>query len=128
MYCADASFLIDLLRGVPAAVQKASDFEARGQLLAIPAPCVAELVRGASIGSSRERERTEELIDTLEILPLDSRSALIAGKIAAESTNRGQEVPLLDCLIAAIAQLAEATLITRDRDFARIPGLTVETY
>jgi predicted nucleic acid-binding protein len=128
MRCIDSSFLIDLMRAVPLAVEKASHLEKDLQVLAIPSPCVAELIRGANLGGPKERRQTEELLDQLEILPLDGRSARAAGQIAAECATRGRDVPLLDCLIAAIARLHDATLITRDPDFARIPGLAVETY
>ncbi len=128
MRCVDSSFLIDLMRSVPSAVAKASELEKDRQTIAIPAPCVAEVVRGASLGGPRERRQTEELLDQLEVLPLDARSARAAGQLAAECAVRGMDVPLLDCLIGAIARVHEAVLITRDSDFARIPGLVVETY
>lgn len=128
MRCVDSSFLIDLMRSVPSAVAKAGQLERDRQVVAIPSPCVAEIIRGATLGGSKERRLTEELLDQLEVLPLDGRSARAAGLLAAECIGRGTNVPILDCLIAAIAREHEATLITRDADFARIPGLAVETY
>jgi tRNA(fMet)-specific endonuclease VapC len=126
--CVDSSFLIDLMRSVPEAVQKAALLEKDRASLAIPSPCVAEIIRGAALGGSKERRQTDSLLEQLDILPLDGRSARLAGQLAAECALRGRDVPLLDCLIAAIVRTHDATLITRDSDFARIPGVSVETY
>lgn len=116
------------MRSVPSAGAKAGQLERERQVLALPAPCVAEVLRGASLGDSQQRRQTEELLEQLEILPLDGRSARAAGLLSADCLRRGKNVPILDCLMAAIAAGHEATLITRDADFARIPGLAVETY
>jgi tRNA(fMet)-specific endonuclease VapC len=128
MICADSSFLIDLMRGAPAAIRKAEGIQESGHSLAVPAPCVAELIRGSLLAKGRNRGLTQELLENLEVLPLDFPAAQAAGEMAAETASRGNSVPLLDCMIAAIARNAELTLLTRDPDFARIPGLSIETY
>jgi tRNA(fMet)-specific endonuclease VapC len=128
MRCFDSSFLIDLLRSVPAAVLKVSELEKTGEELATPALCAAEILRGARLGAKREIERTEDLLAQLEVLPFDLETAREAANVAAECHKRGRVVPLLDCAIAATARQHRARLVTRDADFARIPGLSIETY
>ncbi|MGA7923184.1 MAG: type II toxin-antitoxin system VapC family toxin [Thermoplasmata archaeon] len=128
MRALDSSFVIDLLRSVPVAVSKAAEFDGTGEIIAIPSPCVAEVVRGAQLSGRREARRTEEFLGQLEVLPLDAPAAHLSGLIAAECGERGREVPLLDCLIAGIVRVHRATLVTRDADFSCVPGLVVETY
>ncbi len=124
----DTNFVIDLLSGNAAAAAKARLDESPGLSLGVPAPCVAELFRGVDRSGGRGREALESLLAEVEILPLDEQGARIAGRLAAESASRGREVPMMDCLVAGIALLHEATIVSRDRDFGRIPGLSLETY
>jgi tRNA(fMet)-specific endonuclease VapC len=128
MKCLDTTFLIDLLRGAPAAVSQARSIQEAQVVLATPAPCVTELIRGLSKATPRTREAAHLLLDQLEVLPLDKEAARKSGDIAAETTLRGQEVSTVDCLIAGIVVVSRGTLVTRDQDFARIPGLSIETY
>ncbi len=48
--------------------------------------------------------------------------------VAAETGRRGDEVSMLDCLVAAIVIANEGVLVTRDSDFGRVPGLSTESY
>lgn len=124
----DTSFLVDLLRGAPAAVRKAKLLQESTDLLGTPSPCVAELLRGLRHASARNRAEAEALLDQLEIAPLDERAARRAGEAAAETSGRGREVAMVDCLVAGVVLSAEGSLVSRDVDFARIPGLSIETY
>jgi len=124
----DTTIVIDLLKGSDNAVEKIRSLQESGDMLATAAPCLAEVVRGTRFSGKLEREAAEGLLRQLEVLPVDERSARLAGEIAAETTRRGKEVGLIDCLIAGVAIVQEATLVTRDTDFSRIPGLSLETY
>lgn len=124
----DTTFLIDLLRGIPAAVQKSHRFKDAGEVLAVPAPCIAELVRGLAGTSRRSRGAAEALLAQLDVGPLDSAAARRAGTVAAETARRGDEVSMVDCLVAGVVLEGDGTLVTRDADFGRMPGLSVETY
>ncbi len=124
----DTNFVIDLLSGNAAAAEKARSDESPGLSLAVPAPCVAELFRGVDRAGGRGREALEALLNEVEVLPLDDPGARIAGRLAAETASSGREVSMMDCLVAGIAVRHEATIVSRDRDFSRIPGLSLETY
>lgn len=126
--CLDSTLLIDLLRGSRAAVQRTQTLQESGELLKTAAPCVAELLRGVHFSGKKLREAAEGLLNQLEVLPVDERAARRAGEFAAETARRGREVGLIDCLVAAVTIVDEAILVTRDSDFARIPGLSIETY
>ena len=123
----DSTFLIDLLAGDPDAGRLAGALRASAERLATPAPCVAELLRGVHRAGKGLRA-TDELLAQLEVVPLDERAARRAGEIATQTAARGREVAMMDCLVAGIVIASDGTLVSRDSDFARIGGLTLETY
>ena len=124
----DASFCFDLLRGDVGARERALEWEARGDVLAIPAPALAEFLRSGYRRGGRLLERSLTLTRRLEVLPLDGATAEEAAQLGGELDRRGLAVGNLDLLIAAIVRKHRSTLVTRDRDFQRIPGLHLETY
>lgn len=128
MKCVDSSFLIDLLRGAPAASAKAEELQRVQASLLVPAPCVTEILRGAHLVGGTPLQRTEELIEQLELLPFDASIAKEAGTLSAGLTRRGTPIGFADLIVAATAIHHRAVLVTRDADFVRVPNLTVETY
>ncbi len=87
---------------------------------------MAEIAQGIFMRSV-DAER-HELVDWFErqlpqqfaerILPLDEKSVLAYGKIAAESRKKGLNRPVLDALIAAIAIANDYAVVTHNkRDF-----------
>lgn len=51
------------------------------------------------------------------------------GRLLAELRTRGEVVSTMDLLIATVARVEGAHLVTRDtRSFERIPGLVVLSY
>jgi tRNA(fMet)-specific endonuclease VapC len=70
----------------------------------------------------------EEFLLRLEILPWDSEAAKHYAQIRAELEKSGEPMGNLDMMIAAQALAAEATLVTSDRMFRRVKGLTVEDW
>lgn len=77
-----------------------------------------------------EETRVKELLDQMDVLPFERRSAIRAAEIAGTIRRHGQTVTLADLFTAAIA-LGHGcdTIVTRDvADFRRVPELRVETY
>ncbi|WP_048065019.1 type II toxin-antitoxin system VapC family toxin [Methanosarcina acetivorans] len=65
---------------------------------------VAELSVGAHLSRSQDAlEKTLELLNIVEVIDLDSRIAIDAGKIYADLIRSGKRIELNDCLIAATA-------------------------
>lgn len=128
MRCLDATFLIDYLAGDRAAVEKAKEWASAGERLTVPAPAVAETLLGAYFEGGSALREALGLLDTLEVLPVDSPVAAEAGRMGAEQLRRGTAVPIVDLLIAAAAKFNQGILISRDSALGRIPGLAVETY
>jgi len=63
------------------------------------------------------------LLSGINILDFDSAAALESVRIEKELANTGEKIGILDVLIAGICKKHSSTLITADRDFAKIKGL-----
>ena len=124
----DASYCFDLLRGDEFARQRSIDWETQGERLTIAAPALAEFLRAGHRRGGRLLERSTALARRLEVLPLDGPSAEEAARMGGECDRRGVAVANSDLMIAAVVRLHRGILVTRDHDFARIPGLQIETY
>lgn len=124
----DTTFLIDILKNVPAAVSKARALEASGEPKCVTAPAAAEVLIGAHLQGGRALARAEELLGSLVLLDFDREAVTEAGRLGALLIERGEEMATPDLLIAAISKRHGQRLLTRDRAFARVPGLAVETY
>jgi predicted nucleic acid-binding protein len=124
----ETSFLIDLLRKDPAAVARAQILEASGEPRCVTAPAAAEILIGATLRGGRALERARELLASLVLLPFDFEACEEAGRLGAQLISHGEELASSDLFIAAITKRNGQRLLTRDRAFARIRGLTVETY
>jgi len=95
--------------------------------LAISAITLGELFFGAQ-NSERREENLEELtrvIAGIEIIPIDSAVAAEYPVIRHELKRRGLPIPRNDMWIAATARLHSMTLVTCDRHFHSVKGLSV---
>jgi len=92
---------------------------------------VAELEYGVA-KSSRPRQNQEALLNflaPLQILAFDDQAAQHYGKIRAYLERKGQTIGAMDLLIAAHARSLSLTLVTNnEKEFSRVPGLTVENW
>lgn len=99
---------VEILRGRFAFLLKAADG--------------AQLLRAQQLLS-----RSEELLAQIVTLPLDERSAQEFDRL--RSTKGLAKVGRADLLIASIALVHRATLVTRNvRHFSRIPGLLIVNW
>ncbi len=128
MRCFDSTFLIDYVRGDPAAVGKVKDLVELGERLTTSSVAAAELLVGAHFRGRRELSRTLEFLDRLEVVPFAPAEAVEAGRIGAEALRRGTPIAGNDLLVAASARHRGGILVSRDRVFSQVPGLAVETY
>ena len=67
-------------------------------------------------------------VDSFLSLPFDDRAALEYGRIRAELAQKGTPIGANDMLIAAHALAVNATLVSADTEFLRVPGLQVENW
>ena len=128
MMCLDSTFCIDLSSGVPEARAKAEELTRLGERLTIPAPALTEFLVGAFLQGGRRLRQAVDFVSALEVLEVTEPIAMDAARSGGECLRRGEPVGTIDLLIAATARHHHAHLLSRDKDFARIPGLTLETY
>ena len=102
----DTDILINFLRGI----EEARAFLARAaeeSLLCCSAITVAEIFAGMR---EHERDKTVDVIDSLEVLDVNREIAEKAG--AYKRNSRRQSLDLADCIIAASAFVKQALLAT----------------
>jgi predicted nucleic acid-binding protein len=128
MKCVDTSFCIDFVRGHGRARETIEQLEASDEELAIPAPAVTEFLTGAFARGGKELARSLEFVSRMAVLEVTETVALEAARIGGECIREGAPKATLDLLIAATAKVHHCALVTRDRDFATIPGLSIVTY
>jgi predicted nucleic acid-binding protein len=125
MIVVDTSVLIDYLRGeTTPCTERLAGLEADDVPFLIPLVCYQEVLQGAQ--NEREWKLLDEYLGTQRLLvPEESRSLHHeAARIFFDGRRRGVTVrSTVDCLIAAQALAAKATLLHNDDDFERIATL-----
>lgn len=124
----ETTFLVDLLRGTPEAIARVKALEKAGEPKCVAPPAASELLIGAHRIGGPELERAKELLESLTLLEFDLDACQEAGRLGAALMARGERMGTVDLLIAAVTKRHGQRLITRDRGFARVRGLAVETY
>ena len=128
MKSVDAAFCIDLAKGDEGARSKAEEISKSGERVAISASALAEFLVGAFHQGGRRLAQALEMASGFEVLELTEQIALEAARLGGECARRGQAVGTMDLLIAATAKHHRGPVVSRDTDFARVPGLMLETY
>lgn len=124
----DTDACVLLLRGTPGVLARR---------LAEPGPAVttwttaAELFCGAakSKAPAHNRALVTEFLSTLPVLGLDAASAALLGEFKVLLERRGEQVEDADLLMAAVAAVHGADVVTGNRRHpGRIPGVSVEDW
>jgi tRNA(fMet)-specific endonuclease VapC len=116
----DTDLLIDFLRGKGPGAPLVRELIASHRLR-VTAITAFELRVGADF--SARRDDILRLVHS-RTFPLDSRSALRAGELAARLLGAGQNIGLADCLQAGICLNYDLPFATRNRKhFSRVKGL-----
>ena len=124
-YLLDTTFIVDHLRGVPEAVQRLRQIVEQGDLPFVNDIVTAEAWAGAPSDDDRP---LANLLEFLEFIAAGPTHAKVAGRWRARSRAAGRDIGTADALIAACAEDAHASVLTRNlREFALTP-VTVETY
>lgn len=82
-----------------------------------------EILRG--MREPRARRRLEDFMSVMQYVPTDDRLWRQATDLAWQMDRLGAPIQATDALIAAAAQSKGASVLTRDSDFRRVPGLHV---
>lgn len=123
-YILDTSFVIDHLRGDPAATERFARMFDNGDQPVINEIVACEAWAGAPASGDLA---LEALMRTVEFVQPAPEAAMRAGIWRQDARRRGHTLSLADALIAAAAD-DDATVMTRNiRDFALTP-VRVEPY
>lgn len=128
----DTTVLVDFMRRRPEARRVVQEIEDAGERNVTTEVNAFEILEGAFPDGKPDRAlfaHVQQVLQRMDVLDLDRAGAARAAEIAARLRAAGRSVGVLDVLVAGIA-LASGfdTIVTRDEDFRRIPGLKVETY
>ncbi|GAB3411000.1 hypothetical protein GCM10027435_02140 [Haloparvum alkalitolerans] len=126
----DTSFLIDLMDGDEAAVEKARELERDLVQQRLSSMTLFELSYGIARAtrSESEREKVEAVLSSKPVHPADTAVMRKAGRLSGELQTDGTPVGDGDVIIAATAEVVDEPVLTRNvSDFERL-DVAVETY
>ena len=124
-YVLDTTFVIDYLRGEPAAIARFDQFFSAGDRVFVNEIVVCEASTGAR---SHPDPDLVSMLRPLEFVQPPAEAAMLAGRWRRQSLSMGGQLSLADALIAAAAAASDAVVLTRNvRDFSLTPA-RVETY
>jgi predicted nucleic acid-binding protein len=126
----DTSFLIDLMDGDPAAVEKAEEIERNLIQQRLSSMTLFELYYGVSRSdrSEQERRQVESVLASKPVHPADTAVMQKAGTLSGRLANEGSPVDDGDVVIAATADVVGEPVLTRNvADFDRL-GVDIESY
>ena len=130
MNCLDSSFVVDFLDPDTDQHEAAVEWmETRsGEVHATPSICAFEVLRGSARAGDERFDRAVGFLRTLTVLDLTLDAAIAAGELDGNRHAAGDPLGPRDTLVASAARENAATLVTRDRDFERVPDLDVTFY
>jgi predicted nucleic acid-binding protein len=121
----DSTFVIDLLDGVPEAIQRQRVIFEVGDEPMVNEVVVCEVRAGMR---AQEQVNLIGILEPVEFIQPGPDTAMLAGAWRRHAQERGYQLSLGDALIAAAAVAVEAAVLTRSiRDFQLTP-VRVETY
>lgn len=128
----DTNTISDLMRGTGSRAAASSRLAIQsGQVTALCTSVVVqcELLFGLTKRPSDKLHAAYEIeMSKLQVLPLTSEIAAHYAQLRTQLEALGNPIGPNDALIAAHALAMNATLVTGDAEFLRVPGLRVENW
>lgn len=117
--------MIDALHRKDNAIRKILELEETGETLCTTQVNVLELYKGVYNPTKSEKglKKVKALLDGFVILSIDGDAYDIFGELSAQLKRRGESIGDFDELIAAIALVHGASIVSTDGHFERVPGL-----
>lgn len=121
----DSTFVIDLLDGLPSAIERHRAIFETGDEPFVNELVVCEVRAGLK---HHHESNLVGILEPIEFIQPGPESAMLAGRWRRDAHERGYRLSLPDALIASAAAAIGAAVLTRNvRDFALTP-IRVETY
>jgi tRNA(fMet)-specific endonuclease VapC len=122
----DTDILSEVLKGRnPQVVAQAEAYLRHHAMLTVSAVSVIEVVSGLQrMARSAQLEQFLRALDAIEVLPVDTQSAVLAGRIDGDLLRTGQPIGRADPIVAAQAITHGVVLATGNvRHYERIVAL-----
>jgi len=127
-YLLDTNTVSHLLKKHPAVTRRVVETP-------ITALCISAITQGElQFGLARRPEATAlhtavwEFLRRVDVLPWDTSAAQAYGAARAAAQREGRVLAPLDLLIGAQALSLQAVLVTNDRAFGQLAGLSIEDW
>jgi len=130
-YLLDSGIAGDYLNKRNGVFEHARREKSKGNAIGICVPVLAELAYGMEKSITRDfnLRQLNAALPTLKLWPMEKSAAFEYGKLYAELVRAGRPIPLIDVMIAAIANtMSNCIIVSKDSDFDVIPSLTVENW
>jgi len=127
----DTSFLVDVLRGDPDALEVLELVERANRPEKVASITSLELYEGVRRSQKPEAEKRTvlDVLDSKHVIPADHGIMRRAGELSGQLIDDGHRIDREDCIIAATAIQENDAVLTRNvAHFDRIANLDVETY
>jgi tRNA(fMet)-specific endonuclease VapC len=121
----DTNALVALLKGMSDANETFRRLEETENELSTTIISAYELIRGAYVSSTPEKNIAEvqDLLSNMQVLDLTLEACEEAAKIYRQLRKSGHLIGENDMLIAGIVKASSGTLLTRDAHFKIVEGL-----
>jgi tRNA(fMet)-specific endonuclease VapC len=122
----DTDILSEVLKGRnPQVVAQAEAYLRHHAMLTVSVISVIEIVSGLQrVARSEQLERFLQALDAMEVLPVDTESAVLAGRIDGDLLRTGQPIGRADPIVAAQAITHGLVLVTGNaRHYERVTAL-----
>jgi len=126
----DTDALISLMNGDPSANNAIRALEEKEDRIVTTIISAYEILRGAHISSCPERNLTkvQDVLANVHVLDLTLQACEEASKIYADLQKKGWPIGEYDVLIAGIAKAHAETILTRDKHFNLVQGISTVTW
>lgn len=125
----DSTLINTLARDDPTAAETLEELIDTGTPVAFSALTVFEVEVGLRGVAAQHRDRFENVVNRIDVVPLTRDVAHRAAAIQRDLYDHGEPIGVVDVLIAATALERDESVLTRNVDeFRRVDGLDVETY
>jgi tRNA(fMet)-specific endonuclease VapC len=127
-YMLDTNTVSHLLKKHPAVARR---------VVAVPitALCISAITQGELLFGLARRPDARALHDAVweflrrvDVLPWDAVTSEVYGRARASTQREGRVLAPMDLLIGSHALSIDALLVTNDRAFARLAGLSIEDW
>jgi tRNA(fMet)-specific endonuclease VapC len=121
----DTSVMVEIIKSSPGALGKIRELEEKGERVATTIITVYELLKGANLSASRQRnlQHVRETLSNIQVLDLSPDACEEASNIFCELQDLGSLISEFDILIAAIAKTNGEAILTHDKHFKSVHGL-----